>query len=61
VRIAKPRRRRTSTAAWRPSEDTVTQRVGEGIVLVHLPTDRIYSLNPTATRLWELLAARKSL
>ena len=41
----------------RPSPDAVATRVGEGIVLVDLRTDRIYSLNRTAARLWELVCA----
>jgi len=40
---------------FEPSPDTIATRVGEEIVLVHLKTDRIYVLNRTGTRLWELL------
>jgi hypothetical protein len=29
-------------------------RVGDEVVLVHLRTNRIYSLSPTAARFWEL-------
>ena len=38
-----------------PHPDAVAQRVGDEIVLVHLKTDRIYSLNATGARIWELL------
>jgi hypothetical protein len=35
----------------------VARRLEEETVLVHLRTNRIYTLNPTAARLWELLEA----
>lgn len=41
---------------FRPSPDALTQQVGDEIVLVHLRTDRIFSLNPTGARIWELLS-----
>lgn len=41
----------------RPSPDALATRVGGEIVLVDLRTDRIYSLNRTAARLWELVCA----
>jgi Coenzyme PQQ synthesis protein D (PqqD) len=40
----------------RLSSDVVTQRMGEDMVLVHLKTNRIYDLNMTAARLWELMS-----
>ena len=40
---------------FRVNRDAVAQRVGEEIVLVHLTTDRMYVLNETAARAWELL------
>jgi len=40
-----------------PSPDTMARRLGDEIVLVQLKTDRIYVLNRTAARLWELLSA----
>jgi hypothetical protein len=33
----------------------VAKRLGKEIVLVHLDTNRIYELNVTAARVWELL------
>lgn len=42
---------------FRVNPDAVAQRVGEEIVLVHLTTDRMYVLNQTAARAWELLSA----
>lgn len=32
------------------------QRMGDEVVLIHLGTNRIFELNVTAGRLWELLA-----
>lgn len=40
----------------RPSTDVVSRRVGDEIVLVHLQSDQMYSLNPTGARAWELLS-----
>ena len=45
---------------FRPSPDAVAQRVGDEIVLVHLKTDRIFSLNRTGARIWELLSKNYS-
>lgn len=47
---------RTEQETLRPSPHVVAQRVGDEIVLVHLPTNKIYSLSPTGARFWELLA-----
>ena len=38
-----------------PSADAVTKRVGDEVVLVHMRTNRIYTLNRTGARFWELL------
>jgi Coenzyme PQQ synthesis protein D (PqqD) len=43
------------TAKWQPNPDVVTQLVEGETVLVHLQTNEIYALNPTATRAWDLL------
>ena len=40
---------------FRTSPDAVAQRLGDEIVLVHMRTDRIFVLNRTGARLWELL------
>ena len=40
----------------RVSAEVVARRVDEKIVLVHLGSDQIYSLNVTGGRYWELLA-----
>ena len=43
-----------------PSPDVVSRRLGDEIVLVHLETNRIFSLSPTGARLWELLTDGRS-
>ncbi len=40
-----------------PSQDVVFRQLEDEAVLVHLGSNRIYSLNPTGARFWELLAA----
>ena len=40
---------------FRASPDALATRVGDEIVLVHTVTDRIYVLNRTGARVWELL------
>ena len=37
------------------SPDVVARRLDDEVVLVHLTTNRIYSLNATGGRYWELL------
>jgi hypothetical protein len=46
---------RQDAGSYRPSADAVTKRVGGEVVLVHLRTNRIYTLNRTGARFWELL------
>lgn len=38
------------------ADDVVARRLDDEVVLVHLATNRIYALNPTGARFWELLA-----
>jgi Coenzyme PQQ synthesis protein D (PqqD) len=38
-----------------PNPDVVTQRLDDELVVVHLRTNRIFLLNHTAARYWELL------
>jgi Coenzyme PQQ synthesis protein D (PqqD) len=48
---------RNESQPWvRSSRDVVARRLGDEIVLVHLQTNRIYLLNRTGARFWELLA-----
>jgi hypothetical protein len=42
-------------ASVQPHPDVMAQHVNEEVVLVHLLSNQIYTLNGTATRLWELL------
>ena len=42
-------------APVRPSADVIGQRLGEEFVLIHLRTNKMYELNATAARIWELL------
>jgi coenzyme PQQ synthesis protein D (PqqD) len=41
---------------FQASPNALATRVGDEIVLVDLSTDRIYSLNRTAARIWELVS-----
>jgi hypothetical protein len=38
-----------------PSPDVVARRLGDGGVVVHLPSNQIFELNDTGMRIWELL------
>lgn len=46
----------TPAEVLRPDPEVVAERVQDETVLVHLQTNRIYALNRTAGRAWELLA-----
>ncbi len=41
----------------RPNHDVVGRRMGKEFVLIQLRTNRVYTLNRTGARLWELLEA----
>ena len=41
--------------ALRPSPEVISKRLDEATVLVHIPTNLIFELNETGTRVWELL------
>lgn len=45
------------TARVNPNKDVVAQRMGSECVLVHMQTNRVFELNRTAARFWELLSA----
>ena len=53
-RCASPLSRPTVSIRRRP--DVVARRVGDTAVLVHLGSNRIYELNDTGARIWELTA-----
>ena len=42
----------------RQNPQVVSSRLGEAGVLVHLETNRIFELNPTGVRIWELADGR---
>jgi hypothetical protein len=41
---------------WRPSDDVVAETSGDRLVLIHMQTNKIFELNRTGARVWELLA-----
>ena len=41
----------------RPASDVVSRRVGDAVVLISLATNRIYELNVTGARVWELMGS----
>jgi Coenzyme PQQ synthesis protein D (PqqD) len=44
----------TGKARIEVSPDVIAQRLGEQTILVHLDTNLMFDLNPTASRFWEL-------
>ena len=40
----------------RPNPDVIARHLGDGAVLVHIPTNQVYELNHTGARVWELMA-----
>jgi hypothetical protein len=44
-------------ASFVPSTDVVSRRLDDIVVLIHLKTNRIFELNATGARLWELISA----
>lgn len=48
-------RTRRDDVPSRPDRDVIARRVDAGTVLIHLGTNRIYEMNATGTRIWELL------
>jgi len=43
-----------------PAPDVVARELGEEVVLVHLGTNRIFALNETGGRFWQLLVSGAS-
>ena len=41
----------------RPHEQTIARKMGDGMILLQLRTNRIFELNPTAARLWDLIVS----
>ena len=54
-RSAMPDRDDVSNGVLRQSPDVVSNRLGEGGVVVNLRTNRIFELNATGMRAWELM------
>jgi hypothetical protein len=46
----------STTTRFRPSRDAVSNYVGGEMMLIHVGTNRIFKLNRTSRRVWELLA-----
>lgn len=46
--------------AYAIPSDVVARKVGHSAVIVRLETNRIYELNATGARIWELLTEQKS-
>ena len=44
-----------TTEPMKPARHVLTRQLPGGAVLVHLQTNRIFELNETAARVWELL------
>jgi len=40
----------------RPAGDVIARKLGDSAVLIRLNTNRIYELNATGARIWELLS-----
>jgi hypothetical protein len=53
---AMPGRDNLSDKVLRQSPDAVSNRLGDGGVVVNLRTNRIFELNATGMRAWELMA-----
>ena len=43
-----------------PHPDVVARRLDDNVVLIHLDSNRIFTLNATGSRIWELLVAGNS-
>jgi hypothetical protein len=42
-------------APLRPNSDVIAKRLDQTSVLVHIPTNRIFELNETGSRVWEMI------
>jgi hypothetical protein len=42
---------------WKPGPDVLAERLEDQVVLVHLRSNRMFELNRTGARMWELLEA----
>ncbi len=46
--------------AFRPDPNVIARRIDSGTVLINLRTNKIYELNATGSRIWEMLGAGKT-
>ena len=46
---------KSATRGWRPAPDVLVERMEDSALLINLTTNRMFELNPTGTRLWDLL------
>jgi hypothetical protein len=44
--------------ALHQNSDVIAKRLDQTSVLVHIPTNRIFELNQTGTRVWEMIGER---
>ncbi len=51
----------TDSTRVRQSPDVVSSRLGDAGVLVHLRTNRIFEVNATGLRIWELIGEGRTL
>lgn len=51
----------TLSGTWHLAPDVLAQKIGDGFVLVHLVSNKIFELNETASRFWELLGTGSNL
>jgi Coenzyme PQQ synthesis protein D (PqqD) len=45
----------TSDTVLRPNPEVIAKRLDQVSVLVHIPTNRIFELNETGSRIWEMI------
>lgn len=45
----------TREGTLQPNPDIIAKRLDQAAVLLHIPTNRIFELNETGARVWELL------
>jgi hypothetical protein len=57
VTADQPNAHEKQTAGLRPAADIVDRNLGETAVLIRLQTKKIYELNATGARIWDLLKA----
>jgi hypothetical protein len=46
----------TGDAVLHPNPEVIAKRLDQVSVLVHIPTNRLFELNETGTRIWEMIS-----